>query len=694
VTAASNVRGVGRLHGLGRWLAWGGAALLLAGAVVALRQTQPPGQPQPAAPSSTPAVPVRVARFASDGVVLPEPGAPPAAPAEVQASRTGPQRLRVAWGPALPGGTAPAGATGYDVRWHGTAPGRDGSRLVAAPEVELDGLPEDTRYDVQVRSVDAFGRRSPPALARFVAPAAPADQVLDRARFTGLAEPFDGPFSVDTSVVGARWHLSGYPGCTATSVAGGMLAVDLGCGADLAVLRARTPMTLAPAVGGGAGGDPGGGGGDPGGGERGRVVLVTDAAGPAGALVVDLVPGPADRVGPLDPHAVPAPGPPASGVPEDSGAVLDPALPGGALRVLVDDRGARVLTGPGVPRLPAPPAPAPPPARGVGVLHVFELVLDGSGLLVLQDGLPVAAAGVAPPWTQGSLLVGLGGPPGRPARVRVDGIGFTGAPTPAPQSYVQPIVPATQRVLGLHEVAPGIGISRRQLETAAAARLVATVIVVPGVDLGGLLLQHGDVSVPVGPVLPDPPAGAGAQATVAADLPAGLLGPDGPAAVSPLVLRAPGADTATVPVTGSYLEIVPRPWQDVPPPGGGSAGQTPRRPDATALPRPSVRLLDTESREVSSAVPGARLIVEVTLDGLGGQLDGTVLAGAAGFQLWLDNRQIAGVPTAGDGPGTGGVYRLAVSTRSLRPGAHFVELRLLGVDPALTRSVLASWQLS
>jgi hypothetical protein len=677
---------VGRLHGLGRWLAWVGAALLLIGAVVALRQTQPPGQPQPAAPSSVPAAPVRVARFASDGVVLPEPGPPPAAPAEVQASRTGQHRLRVAWGQALPGGTAPAGATGYEVRWSAPRPGRDGSRLVAAPEVELDGLPEDTRYEVQVRSVDAFGRRSPPAVARVVNPAAPADQVLDRARFTGLAEPFDGPFSVDTSVVGARWHLSGYPGCTATSVAGGMLAVDLGCGADLAVLRARTPMTLSPA---GGGGDVGGGEG--GGGERGRVVLVTDAAGPTGALMVDLLPGPADRVGPLDPHAVPVSGSPAG---SPGGVALDPALPGGALRVLVDDGGARVVTGPGVPRLPAPGlGGGAPPVRGVGVLHVFEVVIDDSGLRVLQDGLPVAAAGVAPPWTQATLLVGLGGPPGRPARVRVDGIGFTGAATPAPQSYVQPIVPATQRVLGLHEDAPGIGISRRQLETAAAARLVTTVSVVPGVDLGGLLLQHGDLSVPVRPVLPDPPAGAGAQVTVAADLPAELLGPGGPAAVSPLVLRAPGADTATVPITGSYLEIVPRPGQDVPPPGG-SAGQTPRRPDATALPRPSVRLLDTESREVSTAVPGARLIVEVTLDGLGGQLDGAVLAGAAGFQLWLDNRQVAGVPTATDGASVGGVYRLAVSTRSLRPGAHFVELRLLGVDPALTKSVLASWQLS
>ena len=672
--AGSNVQWVRRVRGL----AWAGAAAMLVTAVVALREAHPPAGPEPAAPSTAPPGPTRVTRFAAAGVLLPEPGAPPEAPAAVEASRTGPLRLRVAWGAALPGGVAPANAAGYEVRW------ATGSRLVAAPEVELDGLPAGAGHPVEVRSVDAFGRRSAPTIAREVDAVAPADRVLDRQRFTGLAEPFDGPLSVDSSVVGARWHLSGYPGCTATSVDGGVLAVDLGCGADLAVLRARTPMTLLPAVRGA---------------ERGRIVLVTDAAGPTGALVVDLVPGPADRVGPAEPRAVPVP-------PARGSTAVDPQLPDGTLRVLLDDRGAHVLTGPGVPRVPAPAAPPPPaspppvppappapPARGAGVLHVFELVIDGDGLRVLQDGLPVAVAGVRPPWSQATLLVGIGGPPGRPARIRLDGIGLTGPASPAPPSYAQPVVPATQRVLGLHEDAPGIGISRRQLAAAARARLVATVSVQPGVDLGGLVLQHGEVALPARPVLPSVPSGAGAQVTVAAELPAELLGPGGPPAVSPLVLRAPGADTRTVPVTGSYLEIVPLPGEDPPLPGRAGS-QSPRRPDPAALPRPSVRLLDTESREVGTAVPGARLVVEVTLDGLAGQLDGVELAGVAGFQLWMDNRQVAGVPTARDGPGVGGSYRIAVSTRSLRPGAHFVELRLLGVDPALTRSVLASWQIS
>lgn len=663
-----------------RVLAWMGAAAVLATAIVALRHTQPPGAPLPGAPTSTPSGPTRVVRFAANGVLLPEPGGLPAAPATVVAFRTGPQRLRVAWGTALPGGAAPPNAVGYEVRWHAPATGTMSTRLVAAPEVELAG----GEFPVEVRSVDAFGRRSAPTVA--AGPAATGmntDQVLDPQRFTGLAEPFDGPFSVDTSVVGARWHLSGYPGCTTASVDSGVLAVNLDCGADLAVLRARSLMRLQPAT-------------------VGRIVLVTDAAEPTAALTIDLVPGgAADRVGlgagltvglGAGPSASPGPGSPPNGT-----AVVDPALPDGALRVMIHDGGARVLTGPGVPRTGLGPGllvPPPAPARGVGVLHTFEVAIDGGGLRVLQDGVPIAVAGVIPPWTEATVLIGIHGPPGRQARVRLDAVGFTGPSEPAPLSYVHPVVPATQRVLGMHEDAPGIGISRQQLASAAAARLVATVTVVPGVDLHGLELQHGDAAIPARPLLSSIPSRPGAAVTVAADLPPEQLGPDGPAAVSPFVLRAPGADTATVAVIGSYLEIVPRPDVDVPP-QATTGVRAAWQPPPTALPRPSLRLLDTSSHEVTTPLAGSRLVVEVSLDGIGGQLDGNELAGVAGFQLWMDNRQIAGMPTADDGPGVAGVYRLVLSTRSLNRGAHFVELRLIGVDPALKPvSVLASWQLS
>ena len=50
-------------------------------------------------------------------------------------------------------------------------------------------------------------------------------------------------------------------------------------------------------------------------------------------------------------------------------------------------------------------------------------------------------------------------------------------------------IAAMARVLGVSEEAPGIGISRQQLASASTARLAATVVVVPGVDLGGLVVQ-------------------------------------------------------------------------------------------------------------------------------------------------------------------------------------------------------------
>lgn len=687
-----------RLVWRGRLLVWLGAVAVLALAVVALREAQPVPPSRPAAPTIPPG-PVTVPRYAADGVDLPEPGGRPAAPGPMAATGTGPGRLRLAWGAALPATPAPERATGYDVRWRlvdgardghpppADSPAAGGSRLVAASELQLDGLRPGGRYAVEVRSIDAFGQRSGEArieaTAGTQAPAGP-----DLRRHTGLADAFDGPFSVDTLQVGARWHLTGYPGCTAASAHDGQLLVDLECGDDLAVLRARSPMTLAPA----------------GSEERGRVTVITDAAGPTGRVTVDLVPAPADRVGSgdspddgsgrsSDGGSAGSPGLdrlPPPGQPANATAVLDEALPAGTVRTTVGDDGARVLVGPDVGFGAAAP-PLTAPARGAGVLHTFEVVLSDGGLQVLQDGVVVAAAAVRPQWSQAWVLIGISGPPRRQATVRVEAAGFTGPPTPPPPSYIHPIVPSTQRVLGLDEQAPGIGISREQLATAASARLVATVSKRPNMDFGRLVLQQGSAVVPAHPVLPAIPTAAVAEVTVAADLPAELLGPGGPGAISPLVLRAPGAEIVPVPITGSYLEIVPLAGLGVPP----TAGSRPPRPVVpVAPPRPDIRLMDNASGPVTTIAPGSRLLIEVTLDGFGGQLDGRELAGVAGFELWIDNRQVAGVPTALNGPAAAGSYLVAVSTRTMTRGSHFVELRLIPADPTIKRlSELATWQL-
>jgi hypothetical protein len=650
-----------------RLVAWIGGAAVLATAVVALRHTQPPTDLS-GAPTTTEQAPSnRVVRFAVDGVLLPEPGEPPAMPREVVAVPSGPDRLRLAWGSALPGGSDPEDAVGYDVRWRASDGRPEQQRLIAVPELQLDGLTGE-HYVFEVRSVDAFGQRSAPV--RTHARPGNAHMFTPGYPWTGLYEDFSDEFSVDTAGRGNRWHFSGHQGCTRTSRGTGQhtgqLAVDFECGGDLTVLRYRSPLELAapPA-------------------ERGRIAVVTDVAGPRGQLTIDLVPAPADQIGAGRDGAPPAV------TPSNGTAGTDPTLPAGALRVLVNDDGARVLTGPGVPRVPDPPAPTRAPTRGNGVLHVFEVVLEAGAVYVLQDGTPVAVAGVTPAWTQAHVLIGLSGPPGRRSTVHLDAVGLSGRPMPPPTTFAHHIVAATQRVLGPDEDAPGIGISAEPLRKAAAARLVATVTLIPGVDLDNVILQCGAAMLPARPLLAVP-SRTGSLVTVAADLPPDLLGPAAPPSVSPLVLRAPGADGAMVPIVSSYLEIAPLPTASIALPTPAGAADRPPVPDG--LPAPAVRLLDSAENLTSTVTAGSRLLVDIDLDRVGGQLESGHLAGVAGFELWMDNRRIAGIPTAIDGPGVGGQYSLAVATRRLQPGPHFLELRVIPTSPDTKRvSRLASF---
>jgi hypothetical protein len=403
------------------------------------------------------------------------------------------------------------------------------------------------------------------------------------------------------------------------------------------------------------------------------VLVSTDAAGPRGQLTIDLVPGPADQVGAGRDGAAPATNPP------NATAAVDPTLPAGTIRVVVNDAGARVLTGPAVPRIADPPAPGPAPARGPGVLHAFEVTLGSDGVRVLQDGLLVAAAGVLPPWTRANLLVGLSGPPGRRSRVHLDAVGLSGPPAPPPATYTHPVFAATQRLLGPAEDAPGIGISGRSLTKAASARFVTGVTLTPGVDLDRVTVQLGTTTtVPARPILAVP-ARTGSIVTLVADLPPQLLGPAAPQPVSPFVLRAPGAESAQAPISGSYLEIQPLPGTQ--PDLQVPTGNLPQPPAADAMPSPTVRLLDDAGSPVAVAAPGSRVLVDVDLDRIGGQLRSGWLAGITGFELWLDNRRIAGVPTAFDGPGLGGRYAVSISTKRLEPGPHVFELRVIPSDP-------------
>lgn len=397
----------------------------------------------------------------------------------------------------------------------------------------------------------------------------------------------------DDSRVERRFHLSGRRGCVNPSNGPSRLVIDMPCGNGTAVLRARSPLVINDAD------------------ELGRVAVVTSAAGPHGRLVVDLVPGTPDVTGP---------NPPAD-----------------AIRVVVDDSVAGL--------------------RGAGVLHRFEVVLTRNGMRVLQDGAEISSSPVVPKWQAASVLVGVTAPPGRPGRVEIDTIGISGGLQPVDEVTETPIVAGTLRVLQPEEEAPGIGTARTPLRAAASARLRATVRLGDGGDVNGLVAQLGTARIPLKPVTQGWSNAADTELTVAGDVPAELLGPAGPDALTPFVLRMPGAAQAQV--LESYLEVP-----------GESQVKLPNAPDA--LP-PALPVM---TAELAGVTPTEATLV-VALDGAATPS----VAPIAGFEVYIDSEHAATVAMPG---GVGGRHELVISLK----GSHNVEVRLRPEDPdAQTASV-------
>jgi hypothetical protein len=564
--------------------------------LVALRAVQP-SQNTPPAPNSEIR---RVDRFTNRNVLVPQPIGGPTTPSDLRlTSEVG--ALRADW--------TDAGASGYEVTWrHGGE--LDHTMLTIQPEVRLGGLRSGVSYSIEVRAVDAYGKRSKPATATGT-PATTPDNSWKKP-LTGLFDDFS-----DVSTLTRRWHLAGYQGCVDAGGGGGGLVIGLECGTDQAVLRARSRMSLATAPNG----------------ELGRIAVVTDSAGPGGQLSVDLSPGPVDRIG--------------------------STLPPGTVQIVVDDQGARVLAADDVPRVPGS-RPSVPVARGVGVPHLFEVVLTTAGISVRQDGREIGFGGVVPSWTSAYVLFGFQGPVGLKSRVFVDAAGFSGASEPVPPVSEVSLVPATLRALAPGDPAPGIGISRRPLIGAASARYVATVQAGDGFDPSGLSVQLGAGVYPLVPAVPGP-VPAGSVTTVYTDLPAWLLGADGPEQLSPYVLRVARGQAT---ILESYLEIH---TASTPPPGP---------PGAALQAAPAVVQLPAVN--VSSNQDSGRVVVDVFLDGR----YSSEVSGIAGFEVWLDGQRMAGQPTDADGPGLGGRYTVVFSAGTLSPGSHTLDVREYPVDAA------------
>lgn len=627
-----------------RLLAWLAGVALVIGAVIVLRSTddQPTSAPPPETSTEPVKPPVRIAQYAADNVVLPQAGERPPQPSTVVATPMA-GRLLLSW----TGDTS----AGYEVRWS-RAGEQPRSRLVIAPDTQLDGLVDGQSYKIEVLAVDAFGRRSTPSVTS-ARPGGPGEPW--RSGLTGLFDDFSDPHSVLADVSGSHWHVSGYRGCVDLgpgSVDGKGLPIDLGCGADLAVLRARRPLLLA----GAPDSDD----------VLGKVVVVTDTAGPGGELTVDLVPGPADRVG--------------AGRTVGGGG-SDPSLPPGTIRAVVNDTGAQVRTGPGVPSATPVRAPVQALRRGPGVLHRFEVRITTHGVEVRQDDAIIAVGGARPDWQQASVLLGFRGPDGHRARVHLAAAGFSGVATALPPIVEAPVNPGTRQVLGLAEGAPGIGIARTPLRSAVSARLVATMTTAPGLDVAGTVVQLGSQTLPARPAT-GTPAAPGSAVTVIADIPAELLGSASQDSLSPFVVRAPGAGDG-VSIVESYLEITPGPnWS--PPPQTGDQDTDPRRPAPDALPTVGVTLGNASGAPLATTtVPGqGTLVLIVELDASIAQWDSGGVAGVQGFELWLDGRRIASLPTAADGPGVGGRYPISIALRGLTRGPHVFDVREFGPNGA------------
>ncbi len=615
--------------------------LAVIGAAIALLRTPEPvdSGPRPVPPPQT-----TVKEFAADGIVLPAPGNPPAQPASLSVI-PGPQRLLIAWGPDRTGKPEPERAAGYEIRW-----GRDGTidnvRLLAQPVAQLDALENGTSYQIEVRTIDSFGRRSLPAIIS-ATPKAPENEpawsFFDRFSSRVVPEP-------------QRWRLSGTSDCGRATRGEGSdgkrMVISGQCGTEPLVLRPRAPFKLDE---------------NPVDGEVGRVVVETDHPGQAGELMIDLVPGPADLVG----------GPSAR-------SAEDPTLPPGTIRVGVTGEatsGAEIRAAPGMTRSGVTADLSPMAPAEIGVTVRWEVVVRTDGVRLMRDGKVVAANDAVVGWREATVLVGfIGGPSG--LRAAVDLIGFLGAPTAVPVLVVPPVLDTGRSVVeaGSGLVTPSGG---ARVQGATGGQLRVTLVPTnraPTEDQ--FTVEVGGREFPARPAVAGQVPARGVRYPIVADVPADALVLRGDGKTLPIRVRGPvrrGEGAARVVSTSMELNAPPGAVSAV----SGSGTDVPLALTRLALARPSARFLDAAGQVIGqdSPVPRGRLVLEVTADGPGGQRLGGELAGLAGIEVRLDDQRIAGIPTVADGPGTAGVWRLAVDTTGMSAGQHMIEIKAIGVDP-------------
>lgn len=627
----------------------GGALVVIGGAVVVLRNPDSgtSSEPPPPPPAQT-----EVKSYADKAVLVPHAGERPKPPQRLDI-RAANHRLVIGWGPARIDAPAPEGAVGYEVRW-----GRDGRRLVAEPVIQLDGLDNDSPYRIEVRSVDAYGQRSDPAVGQGTPKADPPEA----ANFA-LLDPFDGPAAPDP----ARWKLVGTGNCTKAAKGAGedryRLVITGQCGAsdEGIALRSRTPLRLTDGQNG----------------ELGRVAVRTDRPGEDGELTIDLVPGPVDLIGKAPSGTL---GPVHPGL-----ATVDDSLPPGTIRVRIsawphgvvgpDDDPAtviQVLAGPGTPTVDSNIALHSVPRPELGASVRWDVVLRKDGVSVERDGVVVGGGNVVPSFKEATPLIGFGGQGG--IRAFVDMIGIGGAPSPTPP------LPPTPRVDFEREVAwPGSGeptsADGRPLTGVQSGQLRMTLV--PQANLSDdsqFVVDIGGKQIPARRAVEGQRALADVRLPIVADIPPDALKMNPATGAIPVIVRAVREQnglatqvlTAELELTGDAAASPARSAAPDPPlarPNAALAVPTAVLHDAAGAPIPAMQ-----------EVPRGRMVLDIALDPLAAQRNSGAVAGLAGFEISIDGRPLAGIPTNVNGPGIGGTYRIALDTNELSPGGHNIQV--------------------
>ena len=276
----------------------------------------------------------------------------PVKPGSPRAQALDVDTLQVAWA-----GSAPA----YEVRWNGN------EQLVPNPEVELAGLSPDNEVQVEIRAVNAIGRRSEPLKISAV----PKNLYNDRwdDLLVGQTDRFDGPESLDPR----KWRVEADQDCLGLRPFGPSKRIDVDC--STAMFQSNTPIRFGVPAPDGA---------------IGRAIISVAGAVESSHVRLTLLPDPWQFLKDQD------------------------VQPNGAVSLDITTQGTRIVADPDLPRSDKQIELGDSPLTGLvaGVRHRWEMRVLPDAVVALRDGVVVAAEPVV-------LRARLMHP-----RIRIDGGGF------------------------------------------------------------------------------------------------------------------------------------------------------------------------------------------------------------------------------------------------------------------------------